>query len=187
MDTSRNYLHTNVHVHEAKHCSAPGGTQGPLHKHTAWPFRSLYTFYLGTSQRSGCHWLWHGDMCDPPNIKLPRLSLTHHKTGRVWWCYRQQTRGHWALVRLLKSIFLTVGSKTCTAGGHFVSALTVTLCTKEQTTVTVLGFCPFMALSSSPGIIACLIVSPLCCWDYAFRQSKTLHLHVWLCHLGITA
>ena len=52
------------------------------------------------------------------------------------------------------------------------SAPPVPPCTKEEVAVLLLGCCPPTAPSTSPGVLACLLVSPPCSGHWAERHSK---------------
>ena len=52
------------------------------------------------------------------------------------------------------------------------SAPPVTLCTKDQIAVLLLGGCPPTAPSTSPGVLACLLVTPPCSGHCAGRHIK---------------
>jgi hypothetical protein len=132
---------------------------------------------LSSVKSTWCQWRICQSWCSLANAK------------RLAWCWAVSTTptcGRQALIPPSWSLFHM----------HICGLLEVILpgsgsappappCTKAEVTVLLLGCCPPTASSTSPDVLACLLVAPPCSGQYADRHSKpSCHSSHWMCHPG---
>ena len=122
----------------------------------------------------------------------PAFICEEHRISRSWYSMANVKRSAqcWAVSttstcgrRTLKTTPMESVSDRLSRHMHICGLLEVILqgsgsappappCTKAEVAVLLLGYCPPTASSTSPDVLACLLVAPPCSGHYADRHSK---------------
>lgn len=114
---------------------------------------TLAPWVQALSWTRGYCWLAYRSLCNPPQMCPIRLSVTHCQASRAG-CTGPTERTR-ALMGHSLTQLLTVLSEICTWVAHLGS-----LYRALEMLVLLLGWCPSMALSSSPHVIVQLLIPP---------------------------